>query len=58
MKKIALQLFLNKFTVRQQIEEIQSKPDTEWDKTKLDALHAEWDRTEHLIELFFESVGL
>lgn len=58
MRKIALQLFLNKFIVRQQIEDIQSTPKSEWNTAELDALHAEWDRIEHLIELFFESVNL
>lgn len=58
MKKIALQLFLNKFKVRQEIEELQSKPSEQWNRELIDAKHAEWDRIEKLIELFFEGVGL
>ena len=58
MRRVILQLFLNKQHVLREIEEIQSKQDSEWDNILLKSKHEEWDRYEHLIDLFFNSIGL
>lgn len=61
MRKVVLQLFLNKHKIVKEIEELQS---VDSDKSErghralIDAKHEEWDRTEHLIDLFFESINM
>ena len=58
MRNLILQLFLNKQHVVKEIEELQSKPHSEWNYSLIDAKHKEWDRYEHMIDLFFQSVNL
>lgn len=58
MRNLILQLFLNKQQVVKEIEELQSKPQAEWNHSLIDAKHKEWDRYEHMIDLFFQSVNL
>lgn len=58
MRNLILQLFLNKQHVVKEIEELQSKPQNEWNHSLIDSKHKEWDRYEHMIDLFFQSVNL
>lgn len=58
MRDLILQLFLNKQHVVKEIEELQSKPQSEWNNSLIEAKHKEWDRYEHMIDLFFQSVNL
>lgn len=58
MRNLILQLFLNKQHVVKEIEELQSKPATEWNHSLIESKHKEWDRYEHMIDLFFQSVNL
>ena len=58
MRNLILQLFLNKQHVVKEIEELQSKPQSEWNHSLIDSKHKEWDRYEHMIDLFFQSVNL
>ena len=61
MRDIIHQLFINKFKVMKEIEDLQSQvdfPDGEKRNHELiDALHRDWDKTEHLIDLCFKSLG-
>ena len=58
MRDVILQLFLNKQQVVSEISTLQTKPTAEWDEKLIKAKHEEWDRYEHLIDLFFKSVGI
>lgn len=58
MRNIILQLFLDRYKVRTEIEQLQLKSKEDWNKELVDAKHAEWDRIEHLIDIFFKSVGM
>ena len=58
MRNLILQLFVNKNKLVAEIEALQKEPREKWNKELIDAKHAEWDRIEHTIDLFFLSVGL
>jgi len=58
MRNLILQLLLNKQQVVKEIEELQSKPQSEWNQSLIDAKHKEWDRYEDMIDLFFLSINL
>lgn len=58
MRNLILQLFLCKQHVVKEIEELQSKPQSEWNQSLIDSKHKEWDRYEAMINLFFESINL
>lgn len=58
MRNLILQLFLNKQHVVKEIEELQSKPYSERNPSLIQSKHEEWDRYEHMIDLFFQSVNL
>jgi hypothetical protein len=58
MKNLILQIFLNKYKIIQEIDELQSKTHAEWNEPLIDAKHKEWDRYEHMIDLFFQSINL
>lgn len=47
---------LNERHVIQEIEKLQSQ--TEVNRELLDAKHLEWDRYKHMIDLFFEAIGM
>lgn len=61
MRNVILQLFLDKYKVRNEIEELQSQPlqvGEERNHKLIEAKHKEWDRIEHLIDLFFQGIGM
>jgi len=58
MRNLILQLFLNKQQVVKEIEQLQSEPQSEWNDSMIKAKHAEWDKYEHMIDLFFLSINL
>ena len=58
MRKVLIQLFEYKYTIRTQIEEIQKQESVNINRQQLEELHKEWDRLEHLIDLFLEGVGV
>ena len=58
MRNLILQLFLNKQQVVKEIEELQSQPQSEYNDMLIKAKHTEWDKYEHMIDLFFLSVNL
>lgn len=63
MKKLILQLFLNKQHVVAEITRMQAINNFDSDeaarihRAELERLHTEWDRYEHMINLFFEGIG-
>ena len=58
MRNLILQLFLNKYQVVNEIGELQSKPHGEWNISLIEAKHKEWDKYEHMIDLFFKSINM
>jgi hypothetical protein len=59
MREIILQLFLNKQKIVQELTELQSfEKRTEQIEALIQSKHDELDKYEHLIDLFFKSVGL
>lgn len=61
MKNVILQLFLDKYKVRNEIEELQNSPiapNEVKNNELIEAKHKEWDRIEHLIDLFFKGIGM
>lgn len=58
MKRLILQLFLNKHNVAKELQELQSKNHKDWNTELIDAKHAELDKYNHMIDLFFESINL
>lgn len=64
MKKVILQLFLNKHKIVAEIEKLQSVKDfpsreeESRHRAIIDAKHKEWDKYEHMIDLFFEGIGM
>lgn len=58
MRDIIAQLFINKFNIMRQIEKEQSIPPDRENRPLIEALHADLDRTNHVLDLCFQSVGL
>lgn len=64
MRNVIDQLYINKFKVRREIEGLQSIKDFDSPQSErvhravIDAKHEEWDRIEHMINLFFNSLGV
>jgi len=59
MREVILQLFLNKQQIVKEITELQSfEKRTEQIEVLIKSKHDEWDKYEHLIDLFFKSVGM
>lgn len=58
MRKLVLQLFLNKQKVVKEIEELQSQPQSEWNEPLIKSKHEEWDKYEHMIDLFFIAINM
>lgn len=64
MRKVILQLMIDKFKVRAEIDHLQSikafpsEEASRINRALIDAKHEEWDRIEHNINLFFEAVNL
>jgi len=61
MRDIIHQLFINKFKVMGEIEVLQSQVDFPQGEKRneelISALHKDWDRIEHLLDLCFKSLG-
>ena len=58
MRNLILQLFLNKQQAVNEIEQLQSLPQSDWNYPLIETKHKEWDRYEHMIDLFFKSINL
>ena len=59
MREVILQLFLNKQQIVKEITELQSfEKRTEQIEVLIKSKHDELDKYEHLIDLFFKSVGM
>lgn len=58
MRNVILQLFLDKYKVRNEIEELQNSPNPVKNYELIEAKHKEWDRIEHLIDLFFKGISM
>jgi len=58
MRNLILQLFLNKHQLIKEIGVLQSMPSEKWDHALIKAKHEEWDKYEHMIDIFFLSIGL
>ena len=58
MKRMILQLFVNKSLVAKEIEKLQKGPHTGWNEELINAKHEELDRINHMVDLFFDHIGM
>lgn len=59
MRDVILQLFLNKQQIVKELTDLQSfEKRSEEIEALIKSKHDEWDKYEHLIDLFFKSVGM
>lgn len=56
MRELISQLFVDKAKIIREIEQLQKQPLE--NKEILDFKHNEWNRIEHLIDLFFLSINM
>jgi hypothetical protein len=53
-----MQIFLYERQSIEEISKLQSLPDKDWDNKLIDEKHKEHDKYTHMINLFFESIGM